>query len=249
MESNVCPALKRSGGGFTCSYTGRSINPFAWYCIGKYVECPIYISRQRRQESEAATEVVSAAQELAQAGEVAERIEREQVLAVTRELEDALRSIVEDLVSRYEQHSRNLDDAWSKYEALVLEVRRKWEGDRSSLEKSITLLEDMLKRYDQILHEAEIQRTLRLISDRDYEELVEAINRRRESLRTYLDVIRARIDAVVSNLAEHTRRVITTSRSEAVERIRAQLSRLEELAKMGQVRPEVLELIKRELGI
>ena len=247
MESNVCPALKRSGGGFTCGYTGRPINPFAWYCIGKYLECPIYISRQQRRE-EAQAEVVSAAQELQQ--EIGgERIEKDQELVAVRELEDALRSIVEDIVSRYEQHAKSLDDEWGRYESMVLEVRRRWEGDRASLEKAVALLEDMLKRYDQVLNEAEIQRSLRLLSERDYEELIEAVNRRRESLRTYLDVVRSRIEAVVNNLAEHTRRVIATSRSEAIERIRAQLTKLEEMARIGQVRPELVEMIKKELGI
>lgn len=39
---SVCPALRRLEKGFLCTYTGNSVNPFAWYCIGNYVDCPIY---------------------------------------------------------------------------------------------------------------------------------------------------------------------------------------------------------------
>jgi len=141
---SVCPVLRRGEAGFACGYTNKPIDPFSWYCIGNYTECPIFIRYSREERRPAAPKPEEAPKPLAEVLPLApERPEAE--------FEKAIKPVIDNVVLKYDDLVKKLDDAWKDYENNVVGARRQWEVEKMSLLRAQELLNKTIGDYEKML--------------------------------------------------------------------------------------------------
>jgi hypothetical protein len=235
---SVCPALRRGEAGFVCSYTNKPIDPFSWYCIGNYAECPIYIRFSRGETRLAAPKPEEAPKPLAEVLPlVPERPETE--------FEKAIKPVIDNIVMKYDDLVKKLDDAWKEYENNVVGARRQWEVEKMSLLRAQELLNKTIGDYEKMLAEIELKKDF--MPPDSYQEVKRDLETKLETLRGLLDEVKTKYTALEDGLGAHFRRVLTTSTSAEVISLKLSLSKLEELLKEGKISQETYEKLKKEL--
>ncbi len=235
---SVCPALRRGEVGFVCSYTNKPIDPFSWYCIGNYAECPIFIRFSRGETKPAAPRSEETPKPLAEVLPLApERPEAE--------FEKAIKPVIDNVVMKYDELVKKLDDAWKEYESNVVGARRQWEVEKMTLLRAQELLSKTITNYEKMLAEIELKKEF--IPPDSYQEVKRDLEAKLETLRELLDEVKTKYTALEEGLGVHFRRVLTSSTSAEVISLKLSLSRLEELLKEGKISQETYEKLKKEL--
>jgi len=234
---SVCPALRRVEGGFVCSYNNKPIDPFSWYCIGNYTECPIFI-RFSREVTKPAAPPEAAPKPLADVLPLA--AERP-----SGEFERAIKPVIDNVILKFDDLVKKLDGAWKEYEENVVNIRRQWEVEKMSLLRSQELLSRTIAEYEKRLAELELKRDFLL--PEAYDQLRRDLEEKLASLRALLDEVKAKYDALEESLGVHFRRVLSTSTSAEVISLKLSLSKLEELLQEGKISRETYERLKKEL--
>lgn len=241
---SVCPALRRGEGGFICGYTNKQVNPFDWYCIGNYAECPIYI-RYKGGEQAPKQE----AEREAQAAQTQPTTQVVQLTAVERaaeaDFDKALRPVVDNVFMKFDDVLKKLDGAWQEYEASVLNYRRQWEVEKLVLRRSLDLLSSSISDYERALNELELKKDL--MPEEEYNKARKEIEERLNSLRALMEEVGRRYGAIEDAINQHFKRVLSTSTNAEVINLRVSLSRLDELLKEGKISKEAYERLKKEL--
>jgi hypothetical protein len=235
---SVCPALRRGEVGFVCSYTKRPIDPFSWYCIGNYAECPIFIRFSREETKPVAPKPEEVHKPLAEAPPLA--LERP-----AAEFEKAIKPVIDNVVMKYDELVKKLDDAWKEYESNVVGARRQWEVEKMTLLRAQELLSMTITNYEKMLAEIELKKEF--LPPDSYQEVKRDLEAKLEALRELLDEVKTKYTALEEGLGVHFRRVLTSSTSAEVISLKLSLSRLEELLKEGKISQETYEKLKKEL--
>ncbi|AET33704.1 hypothetical protein [Pyrobaculum ferrireducens] len=237
---SVCPALRRGEGGFVCGYSNKPIDPFSWYCIGNYTECPIFIryTREERTRAAAPPRPEEAPKPLAE------------VLPLTpekgeAEFEKAVKPVIDNVVLKYDDLVKKLDNMWREYEGDVVKVRRQWEVEKMSLLRAQELLGRTIGDYEKMLAELELKRDF--MPPESYDSAKRDIETKLEALRNLLDEVKSKYAALEEGLGAHFKRVLSTSTSAEVISLKLSLSKLEELLKEGKISRETYEKLKKEL--
>lgn len=234
---STCPVLRRGEGGYICGYTNKPIDPFSWYCILNYGECPIYIrySKERLPAAELAkTEARPLVETVAP---VAGRPEAE--------FERAIKPVVDNVVLKYDEVVKKLDGVWREYENDVVNTKRRWEVEKLSLVRVQQLLDKTIGDYERALRELELKRAL--MSPDSYDSLRRELEERLAALRGLLEEVQSKYKALEEGLGAHFKRVLSTSTSAEVISLRLSLTRLEELLREGKISKETYERLKKEL--
>jgi len=235
---SVCPVLRRGEAGYVCGYTNKPIDPFSWYCIGNYTECPIFIRFSREERRPAAPRPEEVPKPLAEVLPLApERPEAE--------FEKAIKPVIDNVVLKYDDLVKKLDDAWRDYENNVVGARRQWEVEKMSLLRAQELLNKTIVDYEKMLAEIELKKDF--MPPDAYEATRKDLETKLEALRGLLDEVKAKYMALEEGLGVHFRRVLSTSTSAEVISLKLSLSKLEELLKEGRISRETYEKLKKEL--
>ncbi len=235
---SVCPALRRSEGGFVCGYTGKPVNPFDWYCIGNYAECPVYVRYKAQQP----------AQQQTQQQEQAQVVQLAQVAAVERaeaDFDKAIKPVVDNVVMKYDELLKKLDESWHSYESSVLSYKRQWEVEKLVLRRSLDLLSASIANYERALKELELKRDL--IPEDQYSKARQEIEEKLNGLKALLEDVERRYSSIEEVLGQHFKRVLSTSTNAEVINLRVSLGKLDELLKEGKISKEAYERLKKEL--
>lgn len=233
---SVCPALRRGEGGFICSYTNKAIDPFSWYCIGNYGECPIFIRFSR--EKTAPRPVEEQPKPVAEVLQLpSERVETE--------FEKAIKPVIDNIVLKYDDLVKKLDNMWREYENDVVNARKQWEVEKMSLLRAHELLGRTMGDYEKMLAQLELKREFMSIDT--YEGLRKELVEKLEALRSLSDEVKAKYTALEESLGSHFRRVLSTSTTAEVISLKLSLSKLDELLREGKISRETYEKLKKEL--
>lgn len=236
---STCPALRRGESGYICGYANKPIDPFSWYCILNYGECPIYIrhSRERPVQLLAEPAKTEARPLVETMSPVAERPEAE--------FERAIKPVVDNVVLKYDEVVKKLDNVWREYENDVVNTKRRWEVEKLSLVRAQQLLDKTINDYERALRELELKKDLMSLDS--YDSLRRDLEERLAALRGLLEEIQSKYKALEEGLGAHFKRVLTTSTSTEVISLRLSLTKLEELLKEGKISRETYEKLKKEL--
>jgi hypothetical protein len=235
---SVCPALRRGEVVFVCSYTNRPIDPFSWYCIGNYAECPIFIRFSRGETRPVVPKPEETHKPLAEAPPLAPE-------RPAAEFEKAIKPVIDNVVMKYDELVKKLDDAWKEYESNVVGARRQWEVEKMTLLRAQELLSKTITNYEKMLAEIELKKEF--LPSYSYQEVKRDLEAKLEALRELLDEVKTKYTALEEGLGVHFRRVLTSSTSAEVISLKLSLSRLEELLKEGKISQETYEKLKKEL--
>ncbi len=240
MSRPTCPGLERRGNSYYCSYGGRPVNPFQWYCLGAYRECPIYVQASREAQVKP---------ELKPAHAIVQPIPQTPTTPATieGEMEDALVKSGEEIIARFEEAARVLNEKWSDYENSVKDAWKSWETERVKLRRLIAVLEKAKGKYEADLKEVELRKSMGLLSEDAYEKLKGSLSARLERLSAKLGELNSRIQQVENILSQHYKRLLTTTITPEAGRLRLSLARLEELYREGRISREVYERLRAEL--
>ncbi|ABL88291.1 conserved hypothetical protein [Pyrobaculum islandicum DSM 4184] len=235
---SVCPALRRVESGFICSYSNKPIDPFSWYCIGNYTECPIFIRFSREEKKPAAPKPEEAPKPLTEVIPLApEKAETE--------FEKAIKPAVDNVVLKYDDLVKKLDDMWKEYESSVIGARKQWEVEKMTLVRAQEILNKTIGDYEKMLAEVELKKDF--MPQDAYENIKRELETKLESLKGLLDEVRSKYAALEENLGAHFKRVLSTSTNAEVISLKLSLSKLDELLKEGKISQETYEKLKKEL--
>ncbi|RFA95984.1 hypothetical protein [Pyrobaculum aerophilum] len=237
---SVCPALRRGEGGFVCGYTSKPIDPFSWYCIGNYTECPIFIRYTREEKTRAAppSKPEEAPKPLAEVLPLApERVEAE--------FEKAIKPVIDNIVLKYDDLVKKLDNMWKEYEGDVVKIRRQWEVEKMSLLRAQEILNRTIGDYEKMLSGLELKKEF--LPPESYENAKRDIEAKLGALRSLLEEVQSKYAALEEGLGAHFKRVLSTSTSAEVISLKLSLSKLDELLKEGKISRETYEKLKKEL--
>ena len=237
---SICPGLKRTETGYVCEYSGRPVNPFAWYCVLDYYMCPIYVSHTKA-EVEKPTEVKS---------EEVKPVERE-VAEVTPpkviELDEFLINELRNIVEKYENKTKEIEDLWGKYEKFVNEVKLNFDRENIIIEHYLTMLNRLINRYEEDLKEIEYRRYVGLIDDETYTKLKDSINEKLIKLKDIHNELNSRYLRVVETLLNHVKRIYLTTTSTEVTKLRLAYTKLGDLIRDGKISQNIYEKLKNEI--
>lgn len=246
--STICPALKRSEQGYVCSLNNKPVNPFVWYCVGNYVECPIYVSNKDKLSEPPRGETQEAKVE--QAPQPPEHTiiplsSAPEVKAV--DVDEGVTSFIDAVLSKYEDYVRSLDSEWSKYESDVIGGRKSWEVEKVRLMEHLSLINNTIEAYEKRLKELDVRRMLGTIPEEKYLELRDNIQAKIGKLSELSAAFSSRLRLVEEGLKAHMRRIVSTSTRPDAIGVRYALERLENLVMEGRISRELYEKLKAEL--
>ncbi|OYT25998.1 MAG: hypothetical protein B6V02_02575 [Thermoprotei archaeon ex4572_64] len=258
MSRPVCPALRRTETGFICEYTGKPVNPFAWYCLLDYYTCPIYVAQVKegkRVEAKAEIKPIEIEEKPEEKRIEVEEVEEKAVEKILekRELlelpepEDAIIEHVSQMLSKFESGVKNLDSKWRDYEDSVNSVRYDWEKSKAVLSQYLTILERMISRFNIDLKEVELRRNSGILDESTYLKLKDDLNRKLEKLSVKYSELKSKFSEIDNVIYQHVKRVIITTPTPEVSRLRISLARLEDMYREGRVSKEVYIKLKSEL--
>ncbi len=236
-----CPVLRRAEVGFMCGYTNKPIDPFSWYCILNYGECPIYIrhTRERRVGEVPRVEEPRVEEPPKPLVEVVspERLESE--------FEKAIKPVVDNVVLKYDEAVRKLDNSWRDYESGVINIKRQWEVDKLSLYRARELLYKTVATYERALTELDLRKDF-MPAD-VYQESRRELENRLDHMRSLIEDVESKLGAIEENLGAHFKRVLSTSTTAEVISLKLSLSKLEELLREGKISQQTYERLKKEV--
>jgi len=255
MARAVCPGLERTASGYLCTYAQRSINPFQWYCFGDYYECPIYVQymRSRGAQAKAETKPAQTIQPLQQQQtQQAVTATATTTVVTTRtettlEAEDELIRSSESIIARFEGNAKALNDKWKDYESSVQSTRQNWDTEKAKLRRYIMILERIRNKYGDDLKEVELRRSMGLIDDDTYNKLKDSIQRRFDKVDNKLKELNARYQEIENTINQHYRRLLLTTVTPEVSKLKLSLAKLEEMYRDGKISKEVYEKLKAEI--
>ncbi|WP_054850197.1 hypothetical protein [Vulcanisaeta sp. JCM 14467] len=257
MSRAVCPGLERTASGYMCMYAQRPINPFQWYCFGDYFECPIYVQYMKTKgvQAKAETKPSQTVQPLQQqAQQQTQQIATTmQVTAVTTRVEvtgdteDELIRSSESIISRFEGSAKTLNDKWKDYENSVQSTRQSWEVEKARLRRYMVILERIRDKYTEDLKEVELRRSMGLINDDAYNKLRDSIQKKLDKISDKLKELNARYQEVESTINQHYKRLLMTTVTPEVSKLKLSLAKLEEMYRDGKISKEVYEKLKAEI--
>ncbi|MEL9990738.1 MAG: hypothetical protein QXP98_11000 [Thermoproteus sp.] len=234
---SVCPALRRVEGGFVCGYTNKPVNPFDWYCIGNYAECPVYVRYKSQQPAQR--------QEVTQQAEVVQVVQLAAVEKTEADFDKAIKPVADNVLMKYDEVLKKLDESWRGYESSVLTYKKQWEVEKLVLKRSIDLLSSSIANYERALRELELKREF--LPEEQYNKVRQEIEEKLNGLKALLDDMEKRYNSIQEVLDQHFKRVLATSTNAEVINLRVSLGRLDELLKEGKISREAYERLKKEL--
>ncbi|NPA69486.1 MAG: hypothetical protein GXO26_01640 [Crenarchaeota archaeon] len=250
-HSAVCPALRKEGEIYICSFTGKPVNPYAWYCFLDYVTCPIYI-RHRGSSTvvEAKPETSTAEAKVEEKRETLES--REEALPTIEvrpsgEYEDMIMEDLKRIIEEFERKVSELDRRWKEYEDFVNNVRTLFDRERILVEHHLELLKRVISMYELDLKELDYRRDLGILDDEQYSKLREEIENRLAKLRREYEELIRRFEYVTNGVLSHVKKLLTVVPTPEVGKLRVVLMKLDELLRDGKISREVYERLKREL--
>ncbi len=256
-RSAVCPALRKEGDVYTCSFTGKPVNPYAWYCFLDYVTCPIYIRHRGTSTVVEAKPETSTVQAETKPSEEVEATATEEVREEAPSLEISTRPsgeyedmIMEDLkkiIEDFERRVSDLDRKWKEYEDAVNNVRTLFDKERILVEHHLELLKRVISMYELDLKELDYRRDLGILDDEQYSKLREEIENKLARLRKEYEELIRRFEYVTSGVFSHVKKLLTVIPTPEVGKLRVVLMKLDELLRDGKISKEVYERLKREL--
>ena len=256
MSRAVCPGLERTASGYLCTYAQRPINPFQWYCFGDYFECPIYVQYMRTRGAQAKAEAKPSqtvqplqqqAQQPQQAVTVVQAATTTTRVEVTGDAEDELIRSSESIISRFEGNAKTLNDKWKDYESSVQSTRQNWEIEKAKLRRYMVILERIRDKYTEDLKEVELRRNMGLINDDTYSKLKDNIQKKLDKISDKLKELNARYQEVESTINQHYKRLLMTTVTPEVSKLKLSLAKLEEMYRDGKISKEVYEKLKAEI--
>ena len=252
MSRAVCPGLERTANGYVCTYAQRPINPFQWYCFGDYFECPIYVQYMKSKGPQAKAEVkpsqtVQPLQQQAQQVTTAPTVVAPARVEVTGEAEDELIRNGEAIISKFEGSAKALNDKWKDYENSVQTTRQSWETEKTRLRRYMVILERIRNKYSEDLKEVELRRSMGLIGDDTYNKLKDDIQKKLDKVDGKLKELNARYQEVESTITQHYRRLLLTTVTPEISKLKLSLAKLEEMYRDGKISKDVYEKLKAEI--
>ncbi|ADN50899.1 hypothetical protein [Vulcanisaeta distributa] len=257
MSRAVCPGLERTASGYVCTYAQRPINPFQWYCFGDYFECPIYVQymKTRGAQVKAETKPSQTVQPLQQqAQQQPQQVVIAAPVATTAvrveaagDAEDELIRSSESIISRFEGNAKTLNDKWKDYENSVQSTRQNWEVEKAKLRRYMVILERIRNKYSEDLKEVELRRSMGLISDDTYNKLKDSIQKKLDKIGDKLKELNARYQEVESTINQHYKRLLMTTVTPEISKLKLSLAKLEEMYRDGKISKEVYEKLKAEI--
>ncbi len=256
MSRAVCPGLERTTSGYLCAYAQRPINPFQWYCFGDYFECPIYVQYMRTRGAQAKAEVKpsqtiqplqqQAQQQQTQAA-VAPATAATAQIETAGDAEDELIRSSELIISKFESGAKALNDKWKDYENSVQSTRQNWEVEKAKLRRYMVILERIRDRYSEDLKEVELRRSMGLINDDTYNKLKDSIQRKLDKVGNKLKELNSRYQEVESTINQHYKRLLMTTVTPEISKLKLSLTKLEEMYRDGKISKEVYEKLRAEI--
>ncbi|NPB00353.1 MAG: hypothetical protein GXO10_03165 [Crenarchaeota archaeon] len=254
-RSAVCPALRKEGEIYICNFTGKPVNPYAWYCFLDYVTCPIYIRHRGTStvveaKPESST-VSSEAKVEEERREVTEARREEAVTSLevrpSGEYEDMIMEDLKRIIEEFERKVSELDRRWKEYEDYVNNVRTLFDKERILVEHHLELLKRVISMYELDLKELDYRKDLGILDDEQYSKLREEIENRLAKLRREYEELIRRFEYVTNGVLSHVKKLLTVIPTPEVGKLRVVLMKLDELLKDGKISREVYERLKREL--
>ncbi len=246
-RSAVCPALRREGDMYICSFTNKPVNPYAWYCFLDYVTCPIYV--RHRSATETKPETATSTQQVELKSEI-KPVEVKPVEVSVRPLKEYEDMIVEDLermIKEFEDRVSELDRKWKEYEDYVNNTRTLFDKERIIIEHHLELLKRVISMYELDLKELDYRKDLGILDDEQYSKLREEIENRLSKLRRQFEELYRRFEYVSGGVLSHVKKLLTVIPTPEIGKMRVILTRLDEFLRDGKISREVYERLKREL--
>ncbi len=252
MSRAVCPGLERTANGYVCTYAQRPINPFQWYCFGDYFECPIYVQYMKSKGPQAKAEVkpsqtIQPLQQQAQQVTTASTVVAPTRVEVTGEAEDELIRNGETIISKFEGSAKALNEKWKDYENSVQTTRQSWETEKTRLRRYMVILERIRNKYSEDLKEVELRRSMGLIGDDTYNRLKDDIQKKLDKVDEKLKELNTRYQEVESTITQHYRRLLLTTVTPEISKLKLSLAKLEEMYRDGKISKDVYEKLKAEI--
>ncbi|NPA22887.1 MAG: hypothetical protein GXO23_01125 [Crenarchaeota archaeon] len=255
----VCPALRKEGEVYICNFTGKPVNPYAWYCFFDYITCPIYIRHRGTStvveaKPETGPQLTEARAETEEKGEVSEEA-RETVtpspveisVRPSGEYEDMIMDDLKRIIEDFEHRVSELDRKWKEYEDAVNTVRALFDKERILVEHHLELLKRVISMYELDLKELDYRKDLGILDDEQYSKLREEIENRLARLRREYEELIRRFDYVTNGVLSHVKKLLTVVPTPEVGKLRVVLMKLDELLRDGKISREVYDRLKREL--
>lgn len=243
MSRAVCPGLERTASGYVCTYAQRPINPFQWYCFGDYFECPIYVQYMKTRggaQAKAETKPSQTVQPLQQqAQQQTQQVVTAAPVAATAarveiagDAEDELIRSSESIISKFESNAKSLNDKWKDYENSVQSTRQSWEVEKAKLRRYMVILERIRNKYNEDLKEVELRRSMGLINDDTYNKLKDSIQKKLDRIGDKLKELNTRYQDVESTINQHYKRLLMTTVTPEISKLKLSLAKLEEMYRM-----------------
>ncbi|MFB6470697.1 MAG: hypothetical protein TU36_005635 [Vulcanisaeta sp. AZ3] len=253
MGRPACPGLVRTPNGYICNYAQRSINPFQWYCFGDYYECPIYIQYMKSKSAQ-----VKAEAKPTQSLQSLQQQQAQQTIVMTTgitvahaetpmDAEDELIRSSESILGKFEDNAKSLNDKWKDYESSVQSARQSWEIEKAKLRRYLLILERIQDRYSKDLKEVELRRSMGLMDDDTYNKLKSDIQKKLDNISNKLKELNAKYQELESTINQHYKRLLATTVTPEVSKLKLSLAKLEELYRDGKISKEMYEKLKAEI--
>jgi hypothetical protein len=165
----------------------------------------------------------------------------------TLEAEDELIRSSESIIARFEGNAKALNDKWKDYESSVQSTRQNWDTEKAKLRRYIMILERIRNKYGDDLKEVELRRSMGLIDDDTYNKLKDSIQRRFDKVDNKLKELNARYQEIENTINQHYRRLLLTTVTPEVSKLKLSLAKLEEMYRDGKISKEVYEKLKAEI--
>jgi hypothetical protein len=165
----------------------------------------------------------------------------------TLEAEDELIRSSESIIARFEGNAKALNDKWKDYESSVQSTRQNWDTEKAKLRRYIMILERIRNKYGDDLKEVELRRSMGLIDDDTYNKLKDSIQKRFDKVDNKLKELNARYQEIETTINQHYRRLLLTTVTPEVSKLKLSLAKLEEMYRDGKISKEVYEKLKAEI--
>ncbi|WP_243669013.1 hypothetical protein [Vulcanisaeta sp. JCM 16161] len=161
--------------------------------------------------------------------------------------EDELIRSSESILSRFEGNAKTLNDKWRDYESSVQSTRQSWEVEKAKLRRYIVILERIRNKYGEDLKEVELRRSMGLINDDTYNKLRDSIQKKLDRISDKLKELNTRYQEVEATINQHYKRLLMTTVTPEVSKLKLSLAKLEEMYRDGRISKEVYEKLKAEI--
>ncbi|WP_243680450.1 hypothetical protein [Vulcanisaeta souniana] len=109
------------------------------------------------------------------------------------------------------------------------------------------ILERIRNKYSEDLKEVELRRSMGLIGDDTYNKLKDDIQKKLSKVDDKLKELNTRYQEVESTIIQHYRRLLLTTVTPEISKLKLSLAKLEEMYRDGKISKEVYEKLKAEI--